>query len=57
MVPFGVGKRVCLGQTLAEKEFFLFFAGMIQQFSFVAAPVTISADDDFFFDTDGGKIS
>ena len=38
VVPFGIGKRVCLGQTLAEKEFFIFFSGMIQQFSFEAVP-------------------
>ena len=27
VVPFSVGKRQCPGQQLAEKEFFLFFAG------------------------------
>lgn len=32
VIPFGIGKRVCLGQTLAEKEFFIFFAGFMQQF-------------------------
>ena len=32
VAPFGVGKRICLGQTLAEKEFYIFFAGFIQQF-------------------------
>lgn len=32
VVPFGIGKRVCLGQTLAEKEFFIFFTGFMQQF-------------------------
>jgi cytochrome P450 len=32
VAPFGIGKRICLGQTLAEKEFYLFFAGMMQQF-------------------------
>ena len=32
VAPFGIGKRICLGQTLAEKEFYIFFAGMIQQF-------------------------
>ena len=36
VVPFGIGKRVCLGQTLAEKEFYLFFSGMMQQFSMEA---------------------
>jgi len=32
VAPFGIGKRICLGQTLAEKEFYIFFAGIIQQF-------------------------
>jgi cytochrome P450 len=36
--PFGIGKRICLGQTLAEKEFYIFFAGMMQQFQMAAAP-------------------
>ena len=34
IIPFSVGKRYCLGQSLAEKEFFLFFAGLIQHFEF-----------------------
>ena len=32
VTPFGIGKRICLGQTLAEKEFYIFFAGIMQQF-------------------------
>jgi len=31
-VIFGVGKRFCLGQALAEKEFFLFASGMLHEF-------------------------
>ncbi len=38
VVPFGVGKRVCLGQTLAEKEFFLFFTCLVKQFNFRRVP-------------------
>lgn len=38
VVPFSVGKRYCLGQSLAEKEFFLFFTGLMQRFEFRAAP-------------------
>jgi cytochrome P450 family 2 subfamily U polypeptide 1 len=29
-VPFSVGKRFCVGQSLVEKEFFLFFSGLLQ---------------------------
>jgi cytochrome P450 len=33
VIPFGLGKRFCLGQSLAEKEFFIFFTGLLQQVS------------------------
>ena len=32
-IPFSIGKRRCLGETLAKSEFFLFFTGIVQQFS------------------------
>ena len=34
LVNFGIGRRVCPGQTLAEKELFLFFTGMMRAFEF-----------------------
>ena len=37
VIPFGVGKRYCLGQTLAEKEVFLFLVGMLQKFDITPA--------------------
>ena len=40
VIPFGQGKRVCLGQSLAEKEFFIFFTGLFQQFEIRHAPGT-----------------
>jgi cytochrome P450 len=33
-LPFSVGKRFCLGQSLVEKEFFIFFSGILQKFEF-----------------------
>jgi cytochrome P450 family 2 subfamily J len=40
VIPFGLGKRYCLGQSLAEKEFFIFFTGLLQQFEVSSAPGT-----------------
>nr|QSD59123.1 CYP3682A1 [Diaphanosoma celebensis]QST15079.1 CYP370C10 protein [Diaphanosoma celebensis] len=33
-IPFGSGKRICLGESLARLEFFLFAARLIHQFNF-----------------------
>jgi cytochrome P450 len=32
VVPFGVGKRRCLGESLAKVELFIFFASMMHKF-------------------------
>ena len=32
LMPFSIGKRYCLGQSLAEKELFLFIVGLIKAF-------------------------
>ena len=31
-IPFSIGKRQCLGETLAKNTLFLFFTGMLQQY-------------------------
>lgn len=38
VIAFSVGKRYCLGQSLAEKEFFLFFTGLMQTFDINCSP-------------------
>ena len=41
VIPFGVGKRECIGRTLAEKQLFIFVAGLLQQFHFRPVPGTV----------------
>ena len=31
VVPFGIGKRACMGEPLARNELFLFFANLVQR--------------------------
>ncbi|XP_072749452.1 cytochrome P450 18a1 [Anoplolepis gracilipes] len=33
-MPFGIGKRVCLGQDMARQEIFLFFSSLMHTFDF-----------------------
>ncbi|KAM4873322.1 cytochrome P450 2J2 [Thomomys bottae] len=33
-LPFGIGKRVCLGEQLARSELFIFFTSLVQKFTF-----------------------
>ncbi|XP_060086961.1 cytochrome P450 2K6-like [Heteronotia binoei] len=37
-LPFSAGRRVCVGETLAKMELFLFFANLLQRFTFQPAP-------------------
>ena len=35
LIPFGIGKRDCLGRSLAKLELFLFLSALLHQFDFM----------------------
>ncbi|XP_065338913.1 methyl farnesoate epoxidase-like [Cloeon dipterum] len=47
-MPFGLGKRRCLGEAQAKNSLFLFMAGLLQNFSFV--PIAGGIKDEKPFD-------
>ncbi|KAH0631967.1 hypothetical protein JD844_019918 [Phrynosoma platyrhinos] len=45
-VPFSLGRRNCMGESLAKMELFLFFAGLLQKFTFQPPPGLTERDLD-----------
>ena len=43
---FGSGRRECLGKLMAEKQFFIFFAGLLHKFKFSKEPGVTLPDVD-----------
>lgn len=38
VIPFSIGKRVCVAEGLAQVQFFLFLTGVLQHFEFLESP-------------------
>jgi cytochrome P450 len=48
-VPFGIGKRICMGESLAKNEMFIFFVRVIQRLKVgVATPTYPKPDPNSF---------
>ncbi|XP_034046726.1 cytochrome P450 2K1-like [Thalassophryne amazonica] len=45
-MPFSAGRRVCLGESLARMELFLFFSSLVQHFEFCPPPGITEAELD-----------
>ncbi|KAL1278819.1 hypothetical protein QQF64_025492 [Cirrhinus molitorella] len=43
-IPFSAGRRVCVGESLARMELFLFFTSLLQSYRFTTAP-GVSGDE------------
>ncbi|XP_059152572.1 cytochrome P450 2J4-like [Physella acuta] len=41
LIPFSIGRRICLGESLAKMELFLFLSSMFQRFEFLPADQNI----------------
>ena len=46
VIPYGIGKRDCLGKSLAKAEIFLFSSCLLHQFSFLAPSSGSAGVDD-----------
>lgn len=43
-LPFSTGRRVCVGESLAKAELFLFFSWLFHHYKFAKAPNMVNKD-------------
>ncbi|BFZ07229.1 hypothetical protein BsWGS_10268 [Bradybaena similaris] len=48
-VPFSLGRRVCLGESLSKMELFLFLSALVQRFQFLPATPTVLPNLNYLF--------
>ncbi|ODM98759.1 Methyl farnesoate epoxidase [Orchesella cincta] len=46
VIPFGVGKRSCLGESLAQSSLFLYFTTLVMNFKFETVPGHLSPSEE-----------
>ena len=46
LLPFGAGRRVCIGEVLAKNRLFLIMSGIVQNFTFKPKSEAEKPDDD-----------
>ncbi|CAG5121902.1 unnamed protein product [Candidula unifasciata] len=49
LIPFGIGRRACLGEALAQMELFLFLSNMCQRFQFLPKDKVPPKHTDYVF--------
>ncbi|XP_059175485.1 cytochrome P450 2J4-like [Physella acuta] len=54
LIPFSIGRRICLGESLAKMELFLFLSSMFQKFEFLPADPNFKPSEKDVF---GGVVS
>uniref|UniRef100_A0A1I8IZD3 Cytochrome P450 n=1 Tax=Macrostomum lignano TaxID=282301 RepID=A0A1I8IZD3_9PLAT len=53
LIPFGLGRRSCLGESLAKAEVFLLFASLLQKFNIELTDECLKLGEDLLVGTDG----
>jgi cytochrome P450 len=53
LIPFGMGKRICLGESLAKVELYIFFVSLVQKYNFKLHENDLNRLDDILLGSEG----